>query len=258
MYKRLHQCVLILPLSGSCWTGWCESPPGWANCREKSLLAISLCTMRRSLISMRWRGTEVRWTRWKTSGIIDYYHQERRLTAETWSASTYHLMDGAVESIVLCQDEENDKGHVDVMRISFLYVVKDLEYGQHLRQTAGKEKESNMYSGLTSARLLTLCGFLMPWLYKKDMFKTTGALSHFTFELANRWGVSHNSGKTTLVTLLILHGSSNQRQTTHTKLGKNANSLGKEAIKQLKITIKHNVYTFQKGIIHIILFKPIY
>lgn len=47
-------------------------------------------------------------------------------------------MDGPVESIVLCQDEENDKGHVDVMRISFLYVVKDLEYGQHLRQTAGK------------------------------------------------------------------------------------------------------------------------
>lgn len=95
-------------------------------------------------------------------------------------------MDGPVESIVLCQDEENDKGHVDVMRISFLYVVKDLEYGQHLRQTAGKEKESNMYSGLTSARLLTLCGFLMPWLYKKDMFKTTAAPSHFTFELANR------------------------------------------------------------------------
>lgn len=163
-------------------------------------------------------------------------------------------MDGPVESIVLCQDEENDKGHVDVMRISFLYVVKDLEYGQHLRQTAGKEKESNMYSGLTSARLLTLCGFLMPWLYKKDMFKTTS----FYFWAGQQMRCEPQLWKTTLVTLLILHGSSNQRQTTHTKLGKNPNSLGKEAIKQLKITIKHNVYTFQKGVIHIILFNPIY
>ncbi len=46
--------------------------------------------------------------------------------------STYHLMDGAIEGIVLCKDEQNNEGHVDMMRISVLYVVKYLEDGQHL------------------------------------------------------------------------------------------------------------------------------
>lgn len=47
--------------------------------------------------------------------------------------STHHLMDGAIEGIVLCEDEQNNEGHVDMMRVSVLHVVKDLQDGQHLR-----------------------------------------------------------------------------------------------------------------------------
>lgn len=46
--------------------------------------------------------------------------------------ATHHLMDGTVEGIILRKDEENDEGHVDMMRISFLDVVKDLKNRQHL------------------------------------------------------------------------------------------------------------------------------
>lgn len=42
---------------------------------------------------------------------------------------THHLVDGAVEGVVLREDEKDDEGHVDVMRISVLHVVKDLEDG---------------------------------------------------------------------------------------------------------------------------------
>lgn len=38
-------------------------------------------------------------------------------------ASTYHLMDGAIEGIILSKNEENNEGHVDMMRISFLNMV---------------------------------------------------------------------------------------------------------------------------------------
>lgn len=55
--------------------------------------------------------------------------------------STHHLMDGAIEGIVLCKNEKNNEGHVDMMRISFLYVVKDLEDGQHLRGRGGEQDE---------------------------------------------------------------------------------------------------------------------
>lgn len=55
--------------------------------------------------------------------------------------STHHLVDGAIEGIILCKDEQNNEGHVDMMRISVLHVVKDLEDGQHLRGgQAGQEK----------------------------------------------------------------------------------------------------------------------
>ena len=50
------------------------------------------------------------------------------------AVSTHHLVDGAVEGVVLCEDEEDNEGHVDMMRISVLHVVKDLEDGQHLRR----------------------------------------------------------------------------------------------------------------------------
>lgn len=42
-------------------------------------------------------------------------------------------MDGTIEGVVLCENEENNESHVDVMRISFLYMVKDLKDGQNLR-----------------------------------------------------------------------------------------------------------------------------
>lgn len=50
-------------------------------------------------------------------------------------------MDGAIEGVVLCKDEEDNEGHVDMMRISILHVVKDLEDGQHLRGREGEEEE---------------------------------------------------------------------------------------------------------------------
>ncbi len=50
-------------------------------------------------------------------------------------------MDGAIEGIVLCKDEQNNEGHVDMVRISVLYVVKYLEDGQHLWGRAGEQEE---------------------------------------------------------------------------------------------------------------------
>lgn len=46
---------------------------------------------------------------------------------------THHLVDGAIEGVVLSEDEQNDEGHVDVMRVSVLHVVQDFQDGQHLR-----------------------------------------------------------------------------------------------------------------------------
>lgn len=45
---------------------------------------------------------------------------------------THHLVDGAIEGVVLSEDEQNDEGHVDVMRVSVLHMVQDLQDGQHL------------------------------------------------------------------------------------------------------------------------------
>lgn len=56
-------------------------------------------------------------------------------------------MDGAIEGIVLRKNKKNNKGHVDMVGISVLYVVKDLEDGQNLRKWGGKfEKELNIYT----------------------------------------------------------------------------------------------------------------
>lgn len=52
--------------------------------------------------------------------------------------STHHLVDGAIEGIILGKDEQYNEGHVDMVRISVLHVVKDLEDGQHLR---GRQEE---------------------------------------------------------------------------------------------------------------------
>ena len=50
-------------------------------------------------------------------------------------------MDGAIEGIILCKNQENNEGHVDMMRISFLYMVKDLKDGQHLRGRGGEQEK---------------------------------------------------------------------------------------------------------------------
>lgn len=60
----------------------------------------------------------------------------------TWSAvSTHHLVDGAIEGIILCEDEQNNEGHIDMMRISVLHMVKDLQDGQHLRGRQGEQEK---------------------------------------------------------------------------------------------------------------------
>lgn len=48
-------------------------------------------------------------------------------------------MDGTIEGIILCKDEQYNEGHVDMMRISVFHMVKDLEDGQHL---SGKQHEN--------------------------------------------------------------------------------------------------------------------
>lgn len=55
------------------------------------------------------------------------------------SASTHHLVDGAIESIILCENEQDNEGHVDVMRIPVLHMVKDLQDGQNLSGKQEKE-----------------------------------------------------------------------------------------------------------------------
>lgn len=55
--------------------------------------------------------------------------------------STHHLVDGTIESIILCENEQNNEGHVDVMRISVLHMVKDLQDGQNLSGKQEKEAE---------------------------------------------------------------------------------------------------------------------
>lgn len=55
--------------------------------------------------------------------------------------STHHLMDGAIEGVVLCKNEKNDEGHVDVVGISVLHMIQDLKDGQHLGGTEGEQKE---------------------------------------------------------------------------------------------------------------------
>lgn len=60
-------------------------------------------------------------------------------------------MDGAIEGVVLRKNEENNEGHVYMMRISVLHVVKDLEDGQHLRGRVGEQKEGlSMCVGVVS------------------------------------------------------------------------------------------------------------
>lgn len=48
------------------------------------------------------------------------------------TVSTHHFVDGTIESIILGENQQNNEGHVDVMRISVLHVIKDLQDGQNL------------------------------------------------------------------------------------------------------------------------------
>lgn len=57
-------------------------------------------------------------------------------------ACTHHLVDGAVERIVLRQDEQDDEGHVDVVGVPVLHVVQDLQDGQHLSTEQENEAKS--------------------------------------------------------------------------------------------------------------------
>lgn len=51
----------------------------------------------------------------------------------------YHFMDGAIESIIFREDEENDEGHIDVMGVPLLDVVEDLQDWHHLRCAGRRE-----------------------------------------------------------------------------------------------------------------------
>lgn len=42
-------------------------------------------------------------------------------------------MDGPVEAIILCKDQQNDQGHVNVVRIPLFDVVQDLQDWHNLQ-----------------------------------------------------------------------------------------------------------------------------
>lgn len=65
--------------------------------------------------------------------------QALKVTKAPQTVSTHHLVDGTIESIVLCENEQNNEGHVDVMRISVLHMVKDLQDRQNLSGKQEKE-----------------------------------------------------------------------------------------------------------------------
>lgn len=67
--------------------------------------------------------------------------QALKVTKAPQSVCTHHLVDGTIESIILCEDEQNNEGHVDVMRIPVLHMVKDLQDGQNLSGRQEKEVE---------------------------------------------------------------------------------------------------------------------
>lgn len=50
-------------------------------------------------------------------------------------------MYGAVEGVVLREDEEDDEGHVHMMRVSLLDMIQDLKNRQHLQ----RQKEKILY-----------------------------------------------------------------------------------------------------------------
>lgn len=52
-------------------------------------------------------------------------------------------MYGAVEGVVLREDEEDDEGHVHMMRVSLLDMIQDLKNRQHLQ----RQKEKIFYYG---------------------------------------------------------------------------------------------------------------
>lgn len=116
-----------LPSSESCWTGWCGSPPGWADCRGRSPSVTSRSTMWCSSVPARVRGTQ------DTSEWRGARATRLRVSKAPQIVSTHHLVDGAIEGVILCENEQNNERHVDVMGISVLHVVKDLEDGQDLR-----------------------------------------------------------------------------------------------------------------------------
>ncbi len=47
-------------------------------------------------------------------------------------------MYGAVEGVVLRENEEDDEGHVHMMRVSLLDMIQDLKNRQHLQRQKDK------------------------------------------------------------------------------------------------------------------------
>lgn len=84
----------------------------------------------------REKDTEIMLRCWKLQELLSLLLQ---VTEGCIQLFTHHLVDGAIEGIVLSEDEQNNEGHVDMVRISVLHMVKDLEDGQHLK---GREGES--------------------------------------------------------------------------------------------------------------------
>lgn len=100
------------------------------------------------------RGTQTTWE----------WHDARATCVKVSKApqivSTHHLVDGAIEGIILCENEQNNERHVDVMRISVLHMVKDLEDGQNLRGKQGKEAEC-----------VSLVAFIKSWFWAATLCK---------------------------------------------------------------------------------------
>lgn len=47
-------------------------------------------------------------------------------------ACTNHFVYGAVECVVLGEDEEDDEGHVNMVGVSLLHMIQDLQNWHHL------------------------------------------------------------------------------------------------------------------------------
>lgn len=102
-HLRFPRWCAGLPSSGSCWTGWCGWPPGWANCRGRSPSVTSPSTTWCSSAPGKRRGTQTASGKLTPGGGImtrcngnTYYRWRKRLSVcvypppHGWNDWKYH------------------------------------------------------------------------------------------------------------------------------------------------------------------------